>query len=100
MLYFFENEFPIKNAPITTSHEFIIPHEHENFIPIEQIEEPYVQNPEEDDTIVTRKSKRQRTAKSFGDDYIVYLVDDTQRPLKRHIPLLMLTYGRKQYGVR
>ena len=48
-----------------------------NFIPIEQIEKPYVQNPEEDDTIVTRKSKRQRTAKSFGDDYIVYLVDDT-----------------------
>ena len=34
-----------------------------------------MQNPEEDDTIVTRKSKRQRTAKSFGDDYIVYLVD-------------------------
>ena len=57
--------------------EFIIPHEHENFTPIEQIEEPYMQNPEEDDTIVTRKSKRQRTAKSFGDDYIVYLVDDT-----------------------
>ena len=36
-----------------------------------------MQNPEEDDTIVTRKSKRQRNAKSFGDDYIVYLVDDT-----------------------
>ena len=67
----------MKNAPSTTSHEFIISHEHEKFIPIEQIEEPYVQNPEEDDTIVTRKSKRQRTAKSFGDDYIVYLVDDT-----------------------
>ena len=74
---FFENEFSLKNAPSTTSHEFIIPHEHENFIPIEQTEEPYMQNPEEDDTIVTRKSKRQRTAKSFGDDYIVYLVDDT-----------------------
>ena len=36
-----------------------------------------MQNHEEDDTIVTRKSKRQSTAKSFGDDYIVYLVDDT-----------------------
>jgi hypothetical protein len=33
--------------------------------------------PEEDDTIVTRKSKRQRVAKSFGNDYIVYLVEDT-----------------------
>ena len=39
---FFENEFPIKNAPSTTGHEFIIPHEYENFIPIEQSEEPYV----------------------------------------------------------
>ena len=74
---FFENEFSMKNAPSTTGHEFIIPDEHENFTPIEQIKEPYMQNPEEDDTIVTRKSKRQRTAKSFGDDYIVYLVDDT-----------------------
>jgi hypothetical protein len=50
----------------------------------------------EDDNISTRKSKRPRIAKSFGDDYIVYLVDDTQVPLKRHIPLLMLTFGRKQ----
>ena len=47
---FFENEFPMKNAPCKTGHEFIISHEHENFIPIEQIEEPYVQNLEEDDT--------------------------------------------------
>ena len=39
---FFENEFPMKNAPSTTGHEFIMPHEHENFIPIEQIEKPYV----------------------------------------------------------
>jgi hypothetical protein len=36
-----------------------------------------MQNRKEDDIIVTRKSKRQRIAKSFGDDYIVYLVDDT-----------------------
>jgi hypothetical protein len=26
---------------------------------------------------VSRKSKRQRVAKSFGEDYIIYLVDDT-----------------------
>jgi hypothetical protein len=67
----------MKIASSTTSHESIIPHEHANFIPIEQIEEPLMQNPEEDDIVVTRKSKRQRVAKSFGDDYIVYLVDDT-----------------------
>jgi hypothetical protein len=74
---FFENEFSIKNAPSTIGHKFIISHEHENFTLIEQIEEPHMQNPKEDDTIVTRKSKRQRTAKPLGDDYIVYLVDDT-----------------------
>ena len=45
----------MKNAPSTTSHEFIIPREHKNFTPIEQIEEPYMQNLEEDDTIVTKK---------------------------------------------
>ena len=52
---FFENEFPMKNAPSTTGHELIIPHEHENFTLIEKIEESYVQNPEEDDTIVSKK---------------------------------------------
>jgi hypothetical protein len=74
---FFENEFPMKITPSTISHESVIPHEHEKFISIEQIEEPLTQNPEEDDIVVTRKSKRQRVAKSFGDDYIVYLVDNT-----------------------
>ena len=39
-------------------------------------------NPEEDDIVVTRKSKRQRTAKSFGDDYIVYLLDDIPRTIE------------------
>jgi hypothetical protein len=89
----------MKNAPSTTSHEFVISYEHENFTSIEQIEEPHMQNHEEDDTIVTRKSKRQRTAKSFDDDYIVYLVDVTPTTIVRHISLLMLTYRRKQYGV-
>jgi hypothetical protein len=67
----------MKIAPSTTSHEFVIPHKHENFILIEQIEETLTQNPEEDDIVVIRKSKQQRVTKSFGDDYIVYLVDDT-----------------------
>ena len=47
---FFESEFPIKNAPITSSHESIIPHE--QFILIEHTEETHVQNSEEDDTVV------------------------------------------------
>jgi hypothetical protein len=36
-----------------------------------------MQNPKEGNIVVTRKSKRQRVVKSFRDDYIVYLVDDT-----------------------
>ena len=54
-----------------------------------------MQNPEKDDTIVTRKSKRQMTTKSFGDDYIVYLVDDTPTTIEEAY-FSMLTYGRKQ----
>ena len=53
-----------------------------------------MENPE-DNKIVTRKSKKQRSAKSFGDDYIVYLVDDTPRTIEGHILLLTLTNGRK-----
>jgi hypothetical protein len=39
-------------------------------------------NPEEDDIVVTRKSKRQQIAKYFGDDYIIYLVDDIPRTIE------------------
>jgi hypothetical protein len=42
---------------------------HNEFTPID--------HPEEYINEALRKSKRQRTAKSFGDDFIVYLVDDT-----------------------
>jgi len=77
---FFESEFPMKSTPNISSHESI--NSHEQFIPIEQSEEPHVHYPEEDDNVVTRTSKRQRKVKSFGDDYIVYLVDDTPTTIK------------------
>ena len=32
---------------------------------------------EKDDNEAPRRSKRQRVVKSFGDDFTVYLVDDT-----------------------
>ena len=47
--------------------------------PIEHNEPTLVGNPEEDNNDAPRKSKRQRTIKSFGDDFIVYLMDDTPR---------------------
>jgi hypothetical protein len=76
---FFENEFPMKATHDTSNDEPTIPHEH--FIPVEHTEESHIHNHVEDDNVSTRKSKRPRIAKSFGDDYIVYLVDDTPSTL-------------------
>ncbi|WVZ67986.1 hypothetical protein U9M48_016985 [Paspalum notatum var. saurae] len=45
--------------------------------PTEAFEPPREISPEEDNNEAPRKSKRQRVEKSFGDDFIVYLVDDT-----------------------
>ena len=66
----------MKNTPSTSSHECIFlleTHEpviHDDVGTHEEISE-------EDNNIVTRKSKRWSVAKSFGEDYIIYLVDDT-----------------------
>ncbi|WVZ54109.1 hypothetical protein U9M48_004964 [Paspalum notatum var. saurae] len=43
----------------------------------EVFEPPREINPEEDNNEAPRKSKRQRVEKFFGNDFIVYLVDDT-----------------------
>ena len=74
---FFENIFPMKETPSSSSHEF--GETPENNDEIVHFDQPLEGNNEKDDNEVTRKSKRQRTAKSFGDDFIVYLVDDTPR---------------------
>jgi hypothetical protein len=70
----------MKNISSTTSHDSVIPHEH--IILIEQIEDPHAHNPKEDDNAITQKSKRQSIANSFGDDFIVYLMDDTPRTIE------------------
>lgn len=41
-----------------------------------------MQNTEEDETRVTWKSKKQRITKSFSDDHILYLVEDTLRTVE------------------
>jgi hypothetical protein len=41
-------------------------------IPMQLLEDPV-----EDNNETPKRSKRQRTAKSFGDDFLVYLIDDT-----------------------
>jgi hypothetical protein len=72
---FFEDEFTLKATHDTSNDELSIPHEH--LFPVEHAEESHRHNHVEDNNASTRKSKRPRIAKSFGDDYIVYLVDDT-----------------------
>jgi hypothetical protein len=44
---------------------------------IESFEQPPEEVLEENDNKVPARNKRRRIAKSFGDDFIVYLVDDT-----------------------
>jgi hypothetical protein len=77
---FFEDEFPMKNVPSTSSHDSVSPEtrEPENIVD----DESHGNIPEENNGIVTRKSKRRRVAKSFGDDYIIYLVDDTPKTIE------------------
>jgi hypothetical protein len=76
---FFENMFPMKDMHSTARFSSEI-------IPESSPSDDYFDQPhdnvfedicEKDDNEAPTRSKRQRTAKSFGDDFIVYLVDDT-----------------------
>jgi hypothetical protein len=44
------------------------------------------------DNETSKKSKRQRTAKSFGDDFVVYLVDDAPRTIEEEYSSLDVDY--------
>ena len=76
---FFENIFPMKdmcsNARFSSeiAPDFTLPIES----PIESFEQSLEEVLEENDNEVPVRNKRRRIAKSFGDDFIVYLVDDT-----------------------
>jgi hypothetical protein len=76
---FFENMFPMKYMHSTARFSSEI-------IPESSTSDDYFEQPhenvfedvhEKDDNEAPTRSKRRRTAKSFGDDFIVYLVDDT-----------------------
>jgi hypothetical protein len=78
---FFEIEFSMKNTPSTSSHESILFPETPE--PVKYTEtETHGEYLEEDGNEAPRRSKRQKTAKSFGDDFIVYLVNDTPRTIE------------------
>jgi hypothetical protein len=72
----FETEFTMKNTPSTSSHESIL------FLIKHAKTETHGEYPEEHGNEGTRRSKRKKIAKSFGDDFIVYLEDDTPRTIE------------------
>ena len=77
---FFENIFPMRDETSSSRQEFI--EDDSSAEPIEHNEPTLVENPEEDNNDALRKSKRQRTIKSFGDDFIICLVDNTPRTIE------------------
>ncbi len=75
---FFEDIFPMKDMPSSSNQGMPSTSSQElATIPKSNILIEHLENPEEDNNEAPKRSKRQRTAKSFGDDFIVYLVDDT-----------------------
>jgi hypothetical protein len=80
---FFENIFPMKNLYDMSSLPANVladtsPEPSENFDHTEHTPEPIH---EEIDSEAPRRSKRSRTAKSFGDDLTIYFMDDTPKTI-------------------
>jgi hypothetical protein len=77
---FFENMFPMKDMHSTARFSSeIIPKSSTSDDYFEQPHENVFENVHEKDANkASTRSKIWRTAKSFGDDFIVYLVDDTE----------------------
>ena len=76
---FFENIFPMKDMHSMSRFSSEITSKPVAPIITETSEQPVEREKilEKDDSEAPRRSKRQRVAKSFGDDFTVYLVDDT-----------------------
>ncbi|KAK1616765.1 hypothetical protein QYE76_022282 [Lolium multiflorum] len=55
----------------------------------------HFENPMEDDNEAPKRSKRQRTAKSFGHDFMVYLVDDTPTSISEAYASLDADYWKE-----
>nr|AAU90206.1 putative polyprotein [Oryza sativa Japonica Group] len=76
---FFESFFPMNDTHSSSSQPSeIIP---SSITPPEQTEYTHEHVTEEDDSEAPQRSKRQRTTKSFGDDFTVYLVDETPKSI-------------------
>jgi hypothetical protein len=99
---FFENIFPMKNLYAMSSLPANViadtsPEPSKFFNQAEHTPKPIHG---EIDSEAPRRSRRPRTTKSFSDDFTIYLVDDTPKPLSRHLHLLMWMIGKKWSIVR
>ena len=83
---FFEDVYPMRT---TSNSETQIYNQSETIAPPELNSEP-VSSDEDNDKVddAPRRSKRQRVVKSFGDDFIVYLVDDVQKNTYRGLCII------------
>jgi hypothetical protein len=76
---FFENIFPMRDEISSSRLESV---EKDDSTKLMELNEPMlIEHPEEDNDEAPRRSKRQRIEKSFGYDFIVYLVDDTPKTI-------------------
>jgi hypothetical protein len=89
---FFEDIFPMREDYCSTSQKSLINDEPTDMV--EHNEQTLVGNLRGDNKI-SKKSKRQRTAKSFGDDFIMYLMDDTPRTIEEAYSSLDADYWKE-----
>jgi hypothetical protein len=98
---FFTGIFPMKDMPSSSDQEIPSSSRHELVkIPKPTIPIEHFENPMENADETPKRSKRQRTTKYFGDDFIVYLMDDTPSSISKANASRMLTTRRKLFVVR
>jgi hypothetical protein len=90
---FFENIFPMRDEKCTSKQESV--EKDDSTKPMELNEHTFIEHHEEDNDEAPRRSERQRTEKSFGDDFILYLVDDTPKTIAEAYSLLDADYWKE-----
>jgi hypothetical protein len=82
---FFKNIFPIKGSHVISllSLNEIVNTTLESVEFSEHDEHTFESNHEEIHSDAPRRSKRQKTAKSFGDDFTIYLIDDSPKTITK-----------------
>lgn len=98
---FFEDIFPMKDMSSSSNQEIPTPSSEEFVvIPEPTVAIEHVENPIEGDNGTPLRSKRQRTAKSFGDDSLCTLWMTHPGLFQKPMHLLMPTTTRKVFVAR